>query len=63
VSWPTVLAGLGAVAMIAFGFNTTVPLSETVDTLCDMAGLCSGVIELADDPDSQGNRFLELDRE
>jgi hypothetical protein len=65
MSWPTVLAGLGAVAMLLLGFNMIVPLGENVDTLCDMAGIICAMLflGLADDPGSQDNQILELDRE
>jgi hypothetical protein len=65
MSWPTVLAGLGAVAMLALGFNLIVPLSESVGTVCDLAGVICALVffALADDPGSLDDHSLELDRE
>ena len=61
MSWPTIFAGLGAVVMLAFGFNTIVPLSEAVDTVCDLAGIVCVMLffGLADDSGAQNSRFLE----
>ena len=65
MSWPTIFAGLGAVAMFALGFNTIVPLSDGVDTVCDLAGIVCVMLffGIADDSESRRGRFLELDRE
>ena len=65
LSLPTVLAGLGAVAMLSLGFNLIVPLSETVGTVCDIAGIICALLflGLAEDPGPQDNPILEFDRE
>ena len=64
MTWPKTFAGLGAVAMLALGFNMIAPLSETVDTFCDMAGIVCVMLffGLAKDP-GRDDRFLDLDRE
>ena len=63
--WPTILAGLGAVAALALGFNLIVPLSEGVDTLYDIAGVICLMLffGLADGDGAQSSRFLESDGE
>jgi hypothetical protein len=65
MSWPTALAGLGAVAMLALGFNIIVPLSETVDSLCAMAGIICALLflGLAEDSGPQVDQLVDLDRE
>lgn len=35
----TILTGLASVALLTLGFNMIVPLSSTVDALCDLAGI------------------------
>ena len=65
MSWPAVLAGLGAIGMLSLGSNLIVPLSESVGTVCDLAGIICALVffALADDPGSLDNHSLELDRE
>jgi hypothetical protein len=63
--WPTILAGLGAVAALALGFNLIVPLSEGVDTLYDIAGVICLILffGLADEDGARSSQFLESDPE
>jgi hypothetical protein len=43
--------------MFALGFNVVVPLSETVGTVCDIAGIICALLflGLAEDPGPQDN--------
>ena len=60
-----IFRGLGAVAMFALGFNIIVPLSATVDTLCDLAGIICFMVffGLTEDAGAHGDRSMPFDRE
>ena len=44
MSWPLVLSGACSAALLALGFNIAGPLGAGPDTLCDLAGVASGVL-------------------
>jgi len=44
MSWPLVLSGACAAALLALGFNIAGSLGGGLDTLCDLAGVASGVL-------------------
>lgn len=44
MSWGMILSGTAAAALLALGFNIVAPLGGGLDTICDLAGVVSGML-------------------
>jgi hypothetical protein len=44
LSWGLILSGVSAAVLFALGFDVIAPLGGRLDTLCDLAGVASGML-------------------
>lgn len=44
MTYPVIGSGLFCAAMLAFGFDAIIPVSNTISQLCNLAAVASGVV-------------------